>query len=478
MPRGKITIFFVCLVLMCLFYVNSYAADEIYVLMNGDPVTFDVPPQNINGRVMVPFRAVGEAVGAKVEWDADTESVWMYLDGQYIGLIIGENTIRIGQMGGPEIPVVLDVAPRIIDGRTFVPVRAVSEGLKCDVQWDAASRTVLITSNQSAARTVDSKKELLAVIEENITEQRIKFSVDTTNLTEETISLDICDYFLDVLEARARWWNYSAAGRKYTYIQYNVKYSMYANVSKAIKTNEIWALTPEETEVYQKVSLIVSENVEPGMSEYEKELALHDYLARSTVYDTSSPGETPWDSHTPYGALIKGVAVCNGYSDSFKLLMDAAGIDCDIVYGDAAGADGEIVKHAWNRVKIDGDYYLVDVTWDDAFPDMSDVVIYDYFNLTDEMMSADHAPYTVEHESVSDKYNYFVYNKLLASDQAAVNEIIRAGLQRGSRTIFLRGVNFDVSRMSFEAFAEYFKTNTDLKYSVNPKLNIMRIILR
>jgi hypothetical protein len=212
------------------------------------------------------------------------------------------------------------------------------------------------------------------------------------------------------------------------------------------------------------------------MSEYERELVLHDYLIRNTVYDASPGDEIPWDSHTPYGALIKGVAVCNGYSDSFKLLMDAAGVDCGIVYGEA-GVNGETVKHAWNRVRIDGEYYLVDATWDDAFPDMPDVVIYDYFNLTDEMMGVDHSPYAVEHESVSDRYNYFVYNKLLASDQSAVNEIVKSGLQSGARAIYLRGVNYDVSRMSFEAFAEYFRISSNLKYSVNPRLNIMRIIL-
>ncbi|MDR1560097.1 MAG: hypothetical protein LBS84_10460 [Clostridiales bacterium] len=476
MPRGKITAFFVSLVLISLLSVHSYAADEIYVLMNGEPIVFDVQPQNIDGRVLVPFRAVGEAIGAKVEWSEDTQSVWMYSGGQYIGLTIGEKTIRIGKMGGPEIPVVLDVAPLIIDGRTLVPVRAVSEGLRCDVQWDSDSKTVLITSNQYGARTVESKEELLAVIEENITEQRSNFSVDTINLTDETIGLNICDYFLNVQEAGTKWWNYTAAGQKYTYIQYEIKYSMYANVGKAIKTGETRGLTQKELEIYQRVNQIVSEYVTPDMSEYEKELVLHDYLVLNTVYDTSQPDEIPWDSHTPYGALIKGLAVCNGYSDSFKLLMDAAGIECEIVYGEA-GADGEIVKHAWNRVKIDGDYYLVDVTWDDAFPDMPEVVIYDYFNLTDEMMSVDHIPYAIERESVSDRYNYFVYNDLLISDQSAVNRIVRSGLQRGDKTIFLRGVNFDISRISFEAFGEYLKTNAELKYSVNPRLNIMRIIL-
>ena len=471
MPRKIITALSVSLFLICSFSANSYAAANITVLMNGKPIVFDVQPQNISGRVMVPFRAVGEAIGAKVEWNADNRNVWMYRNGQYVGLTIGDRNIRIGKMGGPEIPIVLDVAPQIIDGRTLVPIRAVSEGLNCGVQWDGPSNTVKITSNTATEPTINSKEQLLAVIEGNISGLNNKFSVDTVNLSSDTIGMNICDYFLNVLEARTKWWNYSSDGKKYTYIEYDVTYSMYANVSKAIKTGEIKTLAADELLVYNKVRQIVDLYVKPEMSEYEKELMLHNYLVINTAYDSSQISDIPWDSHTPYGALIKGVAVCNGYSDSFKLLMDAVGIECDIVYGDAE-INGEIQKHAWNRVKIDSDYYLVDVTWDDAFPKIPSVVGYDYFNLTDEMMNVDHTPYKTDHESVSDKYNYFVYNNLLVSDQADVNRIIKTSLQKGARTIYMRGVNFDISRMSFGALAGNYKAK-----SVNPRMNVMSIIL-
>jgi len=477
MQGKKIIVFFVCSILICsLFTVKIFAGDNINVLMNGEPIAFDVPPQNVDGRIMVPFRAVGEAIGAKVDWNADTNSVWMYRNGSYIGLTIGDESIRMGKMGGPEISVELDVAPLIVNGRTLVPVRAVSEGLNCDVKWDEPSNTVVINSNEPSAPVADSKDALLAVIENNITEQNTKFYVNTVDLSSDTIDLNICDYFLNVQKADTSWWSYTAEGIKYTYIEYDVTYSMYANVSKAIKTGDVKSLAADEKQVYDKVNQIISDYVTPDMSDYEKELVLHDYLVRNTAYDTSPSGQIPWDSHTPYGALINGVAVCNGYSDSFKLLMDAAGIECDIVYGEAA-RDGTTVKHAWNRVRIDGDYYLVDVTWDDVFPDMPDVVVYDYFNVTDNMIGADHTPYTTEHECVSDKYNYFVYNNLLVSDQKDIDNIIKSSLDKGISDIFMRGVNFDVSRMSFQAFAEYFQSNANIKYSVNPRMNVMRIIL-
>ena len=478
MSGKKIAAVLLSLVFICpALAVNSFADENINVLMNGEPIAFDVQPQNIGGRVMVPFRAVGEAIGARVDWNGDARSVWMYRNGQYIGLTIGDRNIRIGKMGGPEISVALDVAPQIVGGRTLVPVRAVSEGLKCGVKWDPPTNTVFITSDEPDMPAADSKEKLLAVIEGNIKEQKTKFSVDTTGLSSETIGLNICDYFLNVRQANTKWWSYTAAGNKYTYIEYNIVYSMYANVSKAIKTGDTLALAPDETQVYNKVNQIVAEYINPDMSDYEKEITLHDYLVRNTAPDTLPSDQVPWDSHTPYGALIKGVAVCNGYSDSFKLLMDAAGVECDIVYGEATNSDGITQKHAWNRVNIEGDYYLADVYWDDAFPDKPDVVAYDYFNVTDEMIGADHKPFTVEHECVSDKYNYFVYNNLLVYDQKDIDYIIQTSLENNVSNIFMRGVNFDVSRMSFQAFARYSQITTDIKYSVNRRMNVMRIIL-
>ena len=477
MPRKKLTVCIISITLLCsAFSVNSSAGQDINVLMNGTPVAFDVPPQNIGGRVMVPFRAIGESIGALVDWNADTQSVWMYSGGQYIGLTIGETTVRIGKMGGPEISIDLDVAPQIVGGRTLVPVRAVAEGLKADVKWDAPSNTVIITTSQTVSPTVDSKEKLLAFIDGNISDLNTKFYVNTVNLSPDTIGLNVCDYFLNVLQAHTTSWKYTADGTNYTYIEYDITYSMYSYVSRAIKTGSTTTLTPAEKQVYDKVELIVAENVNPDMTDYEKELALHDYLVLNTAYDPSPPDELPWDSHTPYGALINGVAVCNGYSDSFKLLMDAVGIECDIVYGEAA-VNGVSQAHAWNRVMIDGDYYLVDVTWDDAFPDKPDVVTYDYFNVTDDMIRADHTPYTDEHECTADRYNYFVYNKLCVYDQSDIDNIIKSSLASGARHIYMRGVRFDISRMSFQAFAAYLQSNPNIEYSVNPRMNVIRIFL-
>lgn len=101
----------------------------------------------------------------------------------------------------------------------------------------------------------------------------------------------------------------------------------------------------------------ILEGITEEMSEYEKVLYLHDYLAENVAYDASSPNQ-----HDAYGALVEKKAVCDGYALGMQYLLLKAGMDCRIVYGDDREDNAE--HHAWNVVRVDGEYYHLDVTWD------------------------------------------------------------------------------------------------------------------
>ena len=67
-----------------------------------------------------------------------------------------------------------------------------------------------------------------------------------------------------------------------------------------------------------------------------------------------------------YGALVENTCICEGYAESFKIILDKLDIPCVLVYGDGLDANGQTEAHAWNEVKMDDDnWYAVDVTWDD-----------------------------------------------------------------------------------------------------------------
>lgn len=138
--------------------------------------------------------------------------------------------------------------------------------------------------------------------------------------------------------------------------------------------------------VYDKAKDIISSVTDSSMSEVEKELAIHEYVVKNTAYDFDNylNERVPEDSYTAYGTLINGKAVCQGYADTMKLLLNLAGIEAQVVVGYAKE------PHAWNLVKIDGEYYHLDATWDDPVPDEGNNVRYSYFNVSDEQISKDH----------------------------------------------------------------------------------------
>lgn len=111
----------------------------IKVMLNDEKVLFDVLPTITDGRTLVPLRAIFEALGAKVEWNGETQTITATKDDKTVVLTIGSNEMTVD--GETKT---LDVSAQIIDGRTLVPVRAISEAFGCSVDWNDAERTVII----------------------------------------------------------------------------------------------------------------------------------------------------------------------------------------------------------------------------------------------------------------------------------------------------------------------------------------------
>lgn len=119
-----------------------------------------------------------------------------------------------------------------------------------------------------------------------------------------------------------------------------------------------------------------------GKNDYEREKIIHDYLAKQTTYQSGK------NAHNAYGALVEKKAVCDGYSRAFQWILYQAGIPALIAEGASINpASGGEQPHAWNVVKIGGEYYHVDLTWDDA---SSKEVMYAYFNMTTEQIGESH----------------------------------------------------------------------------------------
>ncbi|REB08542.1 DUF5050 domain-containing protein [Sporosarcina sp. BI001-red] len=141
------------------------------------------------------------------------------------------------------------------------------------------------------------------------------------------------------------------------------------------------------TELNAAVETAYAASLKPGMSEYEKVKAIHDYVVRHTAYDYDNylQNTIPLESYTIYGLLVDKTAVCQGYALTMSYLLNRLGIETIYVIG------SKEMNHAWNKVKVDGEWYNLDATWDDPVPDVAGKVRYTYFLLSDVEMGKSHS---------------------------------------------------------------------------------------
>ena len=126
------------------------AQSEIKVLLDGVAIEFDQPPVIISDRTMVPVRAIYEALGAEVSWDATTRTASGEKNGIIVSVTIDEPKVSINyNKKGIDAPAV------IVNDRTLVPVRALAEGFGVKVDWDATTRTVILKNNDTTTTITD-----------------------------------------------------------------------------------------------------------------------------------------------------------------------------------------------------------------------------------------------------------------------------------------------------------------------------------
>ncbi|HYF91799.1 MAG TPA: stalk domain-containing protein [Symbiobacteriaceae bacterium] len=123
----------------------SAAEGPVRVVLDGRQLQFDVPARLIGGRTMVPLRAIFEALGARVEWDAATSTVTARKGDRVVVAAVGKNEATVDGT-----VLLLDQPPQVVEGRTLVPARFVAEALGARVTWDGATQTVNIASAQVA----------------------------------------------------------------------------------------------------------------------------------------------------------------------------------------------------------------------------------------------------------------------------------------------------------------------------------------
>ena len=125
------------------------SAQDIRIIVNGKEVIPDSPAVIVDDRTLVPIRAVAEELGYKVFWNEADREVELKSEKLWVSLVIDLDTIfRVIFMPGVtrQESHCIPVAPRIINDRTYLPLRAVGEAMNCEVLWEADKRTVILNS--------------------------------------------------------------------------------------------------------------------------------------------------------------------------------------------------------------------------------------------------------------------------------------------------------------------------------------------
>ena len=210
---------------------------------------------------------------------------------------------------------------------------------------------------------------------------------------------------------------------------------VYENI---INGTEIPSDRPEAAELKVFCEDFLKNNIKEGMSDYDIELAIHDYIVNECEYYEGD--EFPDHTKKAYGALIKHEAICEGYSRAAALLLKLCGIDARLVKGNAnyditPDYDKEVYNHMWVQVYINNSWYNLDPTWDDPTGN-SPVISHFYFNVPDKILEENHFWNRDRYKKCTSMgMNYFKHNNLVFDNQDAFQDYVSKEIDSGSSMI-------------------------------------------
>lgn len=309
-------------------------------------------------------------------------------------------------------------------GRTMVPIRFVAEALGMRVTWSTKSQTVELKNADSQINFQIGSLHALV--------NGDKRAIDSPAVLEGNRTYVPLRFISEIIDYRVTW-----VDKLRTAVIHNPNDLDYGALAPKIGPEPISA----DITVEARLTEIIREIIKPTMTDYERVLAVHDYIILNTAYDCDNylAGTIPPASYQAEGVLLHGRAVCGGYITTFKLFMDSLGIECTMVIGTGNGG-----RHGWNQVKLGGDWYNIDLTWNDPAPDEPGKVRYTYFNVTDEELALDHDwDRSTAHPCTASKYNYYAMeNTFFTTEVDFYNEITRQ-LNKEARSISVKTLGFE-----------------------------------
>ena len=195
--KRKIALFLTGAMVMSALPAGVYADDytQVNLLVEGQAVETDQPAVIVDSRTMVPVRVIAETLGCEVDWDVETKTVTFTQGSIVATMVVGEKTLNVTN-NGVTTAMEIDTPAVIINNRTMVPVRFLTELFGFNVDWDAVTKTVNVTAGETAADDITSGS---AVSTEITTEETTETS-NTAEATETEEDIALLETFVESMD--------------------------------------------------------------------------------------------------------------------------------------------------------------------------------------------------------------------------------------------------------------------------------------
>lgn len=255
------------------------------------------------------------------------------------------------------------------------------------------------------------------------------------------------------------------------------KYRFYPDSGNAEMIPEYLFEKSKVKEHQKAMKARVEKLVRPAMQlgEIEKLQYVHDFICQNVRYDKLKKAY----SHEIIGPLGQGVGVCEGIAKAVKVLCDALGIWCVIALSEANPEQGVKYRHAWNVVKIKGQYYHLDATFDNTLGN-PEAIRYDYFCLSDKQLFRDHQKLVWNVPACNDgEHFYYKEKKVSFTKMEDVRKRTAQAVKKGRVLLFhWRGgyLTKEIVKEMLQIFEEEaLKKKQHAKVSVNWAQAVIRV---
>ena len=295
---------------------------------------------------------------------------------------------------------------------------------------------------------VENKEQWLEVIKDANLDLVDSIAIRVNDFDADTYNINLLESY-DVTTSASGNIKKNGYSKITYYFDYNPNYKLIRAEENRMLYDK---LNIQEKAVFDVLQEKTHEITNDKLNDYEKELAIHNFITDNYRYGPANTEDVPLRAHSVVGFISDKEGICEAYANMFYLMCKMANLDVSFITGTANG-----ISHMWNIINIDGENYHVDVTSDDPLPDLAYRERYDYFNVSDDVIARTHTWERNEYPlCYANKYNYHYYNNYIVRSNEDLKNFINQRLNEGKLEFTFRTSEYVINAIEeIKKFTEF-----------------------